>query len=71
MARKENARLNSAAVRIGTAMGRANRRARNVAGSVQTAREELRQDLLELTKTADRFARDLRKANKRMREAFR
>ncbi len=71
MARRQNAKLNSAAVRIGTAMGRADRKARNIASSARTTREQLRQDLLELTKSAERLAHDLKKANQRMREAFR
>lgn len=71
MAGRQSAKLHSAAVRIGSAMGRADRRARNVASSAQAARKELRRDLLELSKSAERLARNLRKANQRMREALR
>lgn len=71
MARKGNRKLNTTAARIGTAIGRADRRARDVAKSVQAARDELRREFIELTKTADQLARDLKKAKKRLRRAFR
>jgi hypothetical protein len=71
MARKGNPKLNSTAVRIGTAIGRADRSARKIGKNVQTAREEMRHELVELTMTADRLARELKKANRRFRRAFR
>ena len=60
MARYKNKKLTSAAVTIGTAVGRADRRVRQAANAARSAREQLRDELAELTKTADRLARDLK-----------
>jgi hypothetical protein len=71
MARYKNERLTSAAVRIGTAVGRADRRARTMVRKAESAQKQLHEQLVELTKTADRLARDLRKARKRLQHALR
>lgn len=71
MARNRNPKLDSAAVRIGTALGRADRSARGLAKHARVSADELRVDLLELTKAADRLAQDLRKASKRLKEVLR
>jgi hypothetical protein len=71
MARYQNQRLTSAAVRIGTAVGRADRRARNMAKRAESVQKQLHDQLVELTKTADRLARDLKKARKRLQRALR
>lgn len=71
MARKRNTRLTAAAVKIGTVAGRADRRSREVAKSIKAVKENVRRELRDLTKTADRLARDLHKANKRLRRALR
>lgn len=70
MARHRNKKLNAAAVRIGSTIGKADRRARTIVNSVQSARKELRRDLAELSKTADQLSRDLKRANKRLRHAL-
>jgi hypothetical protein len=71
MARYKNERLTSAAVRIGTAVGRVDRRARTVVRRAEATQKQLHEQLVELTKTADRLARDLRKAKKRLQHALR
>ena len=71
MARYKNERLTSAAVKIGTAVGKADRRVREAASLAQSARKQLREELEELTKTADRLARDLKKTRKRLQRALR
>ena len=71
MARYKNERLTSAAVKIGTAMGRADRRVRQAAKAAQSARKQLHEELEDLTKTADRLARDLKKTRKRLQHALR
>ncbi len=71
MARYKNERLTSAAVRIGTAVGRADRRVREAASAAQSVRKQLRDELEGLTKTADRLARDLKKTRKRLQRALR
>jgi F0F1-type ATP synthase membrane subunit b/b' len=71
MARNRDEKLKSAAVKIGTALGRADRSARGIAKNVRVSANELSEDLLELTKAADRLAQDLRKASKRLREVLR
>jgi Tfp pilus assembly protein FimV len=65
MARKT--RLTAAAVKIGTAAGRADRTARKVARAAQVAREEL----AELSKRVEELARDLKKARSRLKQALR
>ncbi len=70
MARHGNEKLTAAAIRIGSAVGKAKRRARNIARDARWAQGELRHELLDLTRTADRLARDLKKANKRLRRAL-
>jgi hypothetical protein len=70
MARQRNKKLTAAAVRIGSTMGKADRRARSIVNRVRSARKELRHDLLELSKTADRLSRDLKRANKQLRHAL-
>ena len=70
MARHVNEKLTAAAVKIGTAVGKADRRARSIAKTTRLARGELREELIDLTKTADRLAHDLKKANRRLRRAL-
>lgn len=70
MARHRNKKLNAAAIRIGSTMGKADRRARSIVSKVRSARKELRHDMMELSRTADRLSRDLKKANKRLRHAL-
>lgn len=70
MARHKNKKLTVAAVRVGSAVGKANRRARRIVRKARTAKKELHAELVELTKTADRLARDLKRANKRLRRAL-
>lgn len=70
MARHKNARLNAAAVRIGSTVGKADRHARTIVKRAQKARKEIREELVELSKMADRLSRDLKKANKRLRHAL-
>ena len=65
MAKKS--KLTKAAVTIGTAMGRADRTARQVAKAAQVAREEI----AELTKQVAALARDVKKASKRLKQAMR
>ncbi|HVB32888.1 MAG TPA: hypothetical protein VNJ52_00740 [Patescibacteria group bacterium] len=71
MARKGNAKLNAAAIRIGRTVGRADRGAREIGEKAQSTIDDLRRGLAELTKTADQLARDLKKAEKRLRRALR
>ena len=71
MASKGNARLNSTAVKLGTALGRADRGAREIAKSARSSADELRRDLMDLTEAADRLARDLRKASAQLRKVLR
>jgi hypothetical protein len=71
MAHHTNPRLTSAAVRIGTAAGRVNRRARGIAKTAKSARKQLDEQLEELTRVADRLARDLRRTKKRLQRALR
>ncbi len=61
------ARLKAAAVKIGTAVGRAERTVYKVGKAAQLAREEL----AELTKHIKALARDLKKTGKRLRRAVR
>jgi hypothetical protein len=58
-------RLTSAAVRIGTAVGRAERTVHKVGKAAQLAREEL----AALTKQIKALGRDLKKTGKRLRRA--
>ena len=60
-------KLTAAAVKIGTAVGRADRTARKVARAAQVAREEL----TALSKRVEALARDLKKARNRVRKALR
>ena len=59
--------LQAAAVKIGAALGRADRTARTVGKAVQVAREELS----ELTKQVEALARELKKTRKRLKRAIR
>jgi prefoldin subunit 5 len=59
--------LTSAAVKIGTAIGRAERTVHKVGKAAQVAREEL----AELTQQIKGLARDLKKTSKRLRRAVR
>ncbi len=59
--------LRAAAVKIGTALGRADRTARAVGKAAQVAREQL----TELTKQVEAFARELKKTRKRLKRAVR
>ncbi len=61
------AKLKAAAVKIGTAVGRAERTVHKVGKAAQVAREEL----AELTKQVKALARDLKKTSKRLRRAVR
>jgi hypothetical protein len=70
MARKKKTKLNSAAVRIGSTVGKAHRQTRNIVKRAQLARKEVREELIELSKMADRLSRDLKKTNKRLRRAL-
>ncbi len=65
MAKK--ARLTAAAVKMGTAAGRADRTARKVAKTAQVAREEL----AELSKRVEELLSDLNKARNRLKQALR
>jgi len=65
MAKKN--RLKRAAERIGTAVGRAERRARNITKAARVGREELRR----FTKKLDALARDLKKSSNRIKESLR
>ena len=71
MARKGNSKLNATAVRIGTALGRANRGAREMAKNARSSADELRRDLMDLTEAADRLARDLKKTSAQLKKALR
>jgi hypothetical protein len=64
MARKD--RLKSAAVKIGTVMGRADRKARQVAKAAETARKEI----AELSKQVEKLAGEVKKASKRLKKAL-
>lgn len=70
MARHKNGKLTAAAVTIGSTMGKVDRQARGAARKAQAARKEMREQLIELSKLADRLSRDLKKANKRLRHAI-
>ena len=63
----DKAKLKAAAVRIGTAVGRAERTARRVGKAAQVAREELAQ----LTKQVEALARELKKSSERLKRAIR
>ncbi len=65
MAKK--AKLTAAAVKIGTAVGRAHRTARKVGKTAEVAREEL----TELRKQIEAFARELKKSSQRLKRALR
>ncbi len=65
MAKKTH--LTSAAVKIGAAIGRAERTAHKVGKAAQLAREEL----TELTKQVKALARDIKKTAKRLRRTVR
>ena len=65
MARKS--RLTKAAVKIGSAMGRADRTARSVLKAARVAREELAQ----LAKKAEELARELKQTSHRVKRALR
>ncbi len=60
-------RLTSAAVKIGTAVGRAHRTARKVGKTAEVAREEL----TELRKQVEALARELKKSSQRLKRALR
>ena len=63
----DKAKLKAAAVRIGTAVGCAERTARRVGKAAQVAREELAQ----LTKQVEALARELKKSSERLKRAIR
>lgn len=71
MARKRNSKLKKTAVRIGTALGRADRGAHSLAKNARNSADELRRDLMDLTEAADRLARDLRKSSARLKKMLR
>lgn len=71
MARKRNGKLNRAAVKIGTTLGKADRGAHTMAQNARNAADELRRDLMDLTEAADRLARDLRKTSARLKKSLR
>ena len=60
-------RLTAAAVKIGAAVGRADRTAHKVAKAVQTARAEV----ADLSKQVEKLARDVKKASRRVKRALR
>jgi len=60
-------KLTAAAVKIGTAAGRADRTAHKIARAAHAAREEL----AELSKRVDELGRDLKIASQRLKRAFR
>jgi hypothetical protein len=60
-------RLQTAAVKIGTAAGRADHAAHKVAKAAEVAREELTQ----LSKRVENLAHDLKKAGTRLRKTLR
>jgi hypothetical protein len=61
------AKLEAAAVKIGTTVGRAERTARKVGKAAQAARAEL----IELRKHVQALARELKKSSKRLKRALR
>jgi hypothetical protein len=63
----KNTRLTRAAVKIGTAAGRADRTAHRVADAAKAAADEL----LVMRKRVEALARDLKKARKRVQRALR
>ncbi len=63
----KNAQLKRAAVKIGTAVGRAEGTARHIGKAALVAREELS----ELTKKVEELTRDLKRASKRLKRALR
>ncbi len=70
MARHKNEKLTAAAVKIGSTVGKVERHARGVATKTESARRELREQLIDLSRMADRLSRDLKRANKRLRQAI-
>ena len=60
-------RLTKAAVKIGTAVGRADRTAHKMARAAMVAREEI----ADLSKQVEKLAGDLKKASKRVKRALR
>ncbi|MBI3669203.1 MAG: hypothetical protein HY237_05430 [Acidobacteria bacterium] len=65
MAKKSQ--LTAVAVKIGTALGRADRTARTVGEAAKVAREQL----TELTKQVEALARELKKTRERLKHAVR
>ncbi len=63
----KKAKLQAAAVKIGTTVGRAERTARKVGKAAQAAREELTQ----LRKHVQALARELKKSSMRLKRALR
>jgi hypothetical protein len=63
----KKSKLTAAAVKIGTAAGRADRTDHKAARAVLAAKEEL----AELSKRAEELARDLKDAGKRLKQAIR
>jgi hypothetical protein len=63
----KKAKLETAAVKIGTTVGRAERTARKVGKAAHAAREELNQ----LRKHVQALARELKKSSMRLRRALR